>query len=68
MPDKPSTQKETIDAIWYALNGTNGSKGLVQRVEKLENRPRSRWLMVKDILLVLMPILFLLLGKGILNI
>ena len=69
MPDKPSTQKDTIDAIWYALHGVNGSIGLVQRVERLESRGRNRWLVIKDIVLIFVwPILVFLFGKGILNI
>ena len=35
MASKPSTQKETLDALWYAVIGTNGS-GLVGKTNKLE--------------------------------
>ena len=35
MAAKPTTQKETIDQLWYAVIGTNGT-GLVGRMAKLE--------------------------------
>ena len=38
MPDKPKTQKETIDQVWFGMYGVNGSVGLVGRMTKLEER------------------------------
>ena len=35
---KPLTQKETIDQTWYALYGTPGSPGLVERIAGLETK------------------------------
>lgn len=35
--DKPKTQKETIDQLWYAVIGTNGH-GLVQRMQRVETK------------------------------
>ena len=38
MPDKPKTQKETIDQVWFGLFGVNGTTGLIGRVAKIEDR------------------------------
>jgi hypothetical protein len=59
MPVKPDTQKETIDQLWYAIMGTTNGDGIVGRIERLESRPRSRWLMAKDVLLILIPVIVL---------
>jgi len=67
MAVKPDSQKDMLTQIWFAMYGTNGADGVVSRVEKLEGRPRSRALLIKDILLVAMPILFFLLGTGVLG-
>ena len=68
MAVKPDSQKDMLTQIWFAMYGTNGADGVVKRLEKLESRPRSRALFIKDILLVVMPILFFLFGKGVLGI
>lgn len=44
---KPKTQRETLDQVWYAVLGTNGD-GLIDRVTRLEERPRSQELVDKD--------------------
>ena len=58
MPVKPPTQRETIDALWYAVVGTNGD-GIQGRLRALETRPRNRWLLLKDIVLVVVPLTML---------
>ena len=35
---KPPGQKETIDQTWYALYGTPGNPGLVERIATLEDK------------------------------
>ena len=58
MPVKPETLEETVTALWYAIVGTNGD-GVQTRLKKLEDRPRSRWLMIKDVILVTVPAVML---------
>ena len=36
MADKPKTQKETLDQLWYAVIGTNGD-GCLGRMKRLED-------------------------------
>ncbi len=36
MPEKPASEKKTLDQVWYGLFGTPGSAGLVTRVENIE--------------------------------
>ena len=36
MPEKPTSEKKTLDQVWYGLFGTPGSAGLVARVENIE--------------------------------
>ncbi len=38
MPEKPKTQKETNDQIWYAIYGTNPHEGLLARMARIEDR------------------------------
>lgn len=61
--EMPAKHDAILRDVWTALWGYNGETGLVSRVEKLENRPRNRWLRVKDwavlIALVVMVISFL---------
>ena len=37
MAQKPPTQKEVLDQLWYAVIGTNGD-GLLGRMTKLEDK------------------------------
>jgi len=37
MAEKPKTQRETIDQLWYAVIGTNGD-GLIGRMAKVEKK------------------------------
>ena len=54
MPVKPDTLEETVTALWYAIVGTNGD-GVQERLKKLEARPRNRWLVAKDVILIAVP-------------
>ncbi len=38
MPEKPKTQKETTDQIWYAIYGTNPHEGILVRLARIEDR------------------------------
>ena len=37
MREKPKTQKETIDQLWYTMIGTNGD-GVIDRLARVEER------------------------------
>jgi len=65
--EKPATQREIIDQLWYCIIGTNND-GLIDRVKHLEQRPRSRWLLIKDLCLVGAVVVTLLFGEGILTV
>ena len=58
MAIKPDTLEETVTALWYAIVGTNGD-GLQARMKELECRPRNRWLVIKDVILVTVPAVML---------
>ncbi len=58
MPERPKKLEEMVIMMWYAIVGTNGD-GIQARLSKLESRPRSTWLMVKDIVLLLIPAIVL---------
>ena len=36
-PEKPATQKETIDQMWFVLIGAN-SEGIAERVRRIDDR------------------------------
>jgi len=63
--EKPKLQREVIDQLWYCIIGTNND-GIVDRVKRLEQRPRNRWLLIKDLCLVSAVVVTLLWGEGIL--
>ena len=65
--EKPQTQKEVLDSIWFAIWGMNGVKGVMKRLDDLEKRPRNRWLAVKDLVLFAIAIGGFLVGSGVLN-
>lgn len=35
--EKPSTQRETVDQLWYAIIGTNGD-GMAERLRRVESQ------------------------------
>ena len=67
MPEKPKTQKETIDLIYYGLYGTNGSIGLIERVEHIEERPKILWKIADHVITVILAFAVFLFGKGMLD-
>ncbi len=36
MPEKPASEKKTLDQVWYGLFGAPGSIGVIDRVENIE--------------------------------
>ena len=36
MPEKPASEKKTLDQVWYGLFGAPGSIGVIDRVEAIE--------------------------------
>lgn len=36
MPEKPTSEKKTLDQVWYGFYGAPGSIGLLDRVETIE--------------------------------
>ncbi len=66
MSEKPKTGRETIDQIWYALYGTNGSIGLIDRVIHLEKSPGRFFRIAKDFALLAATVLIFLFGSGVL--
>jgi hypothetical protein len=64
-PEKPKTQREMIEQMWYAIFGTNGSNGIVKRIEHLEQRPQRFWDITKDVVIIALSFLVFLLGTGI---
>ncbi len=36
MPEKPASEKKTLDQVWYGFYGAPGSIGLMDRVEAIE--------------------------------
>ncbi len=66
MSEKPKTERETVDQIWYALYGTNGSIGLIDRVIRLEKSPARFFRIAKDFALLAATVLIFLFGSGIL--
>jgi len=65
--EKPKTVEKTIDSIWIALYGMNGMPGVMNRLDKLEKRPRNNWLKVKDLVLFGIAIGGCLVGFGIIR-
>jgi Uri superfamily endonuclease len=47
--EPPENDHDVLMALWYAIVGTNG-EGVMERVKRLEERPRARWLVIKDLL------------------
>lgn len=48
--DPPENDHDALMALWHAVIGTNGS-GIMARMKRLEERPRNRALLIKDILI-----------------
>jgi len=65
MPEKPKTQREMIEQMWFAIFGTNGSDGICKRIADLEKRPRKVWDVLKDVAIIALSLLVLLFGTGI---
>ena len=63
----PRTQKEKIDYIYYALYGTEGNPGLIERVKHIEERPKVVWKIADRIVTVGLAFLVFLFGKGVLK-
>ena len=67
---KPTTVKQMVDQIWFALYGTNGSIGMVARLERLEESrrkwPYRAWQVGKTTFNLILLILVFLFGTGIL--
>ena len=38
MPEKPTSEKKTLDQVWYGFYGAPGSIGLMDRVENIERK------------------------------
>ncbi len=66
MSEKPKTAGQTLDQIWYALYGTNGSIGLIERVIHLEKGPGRFFRIAKDFALLAATVLIFLFGSGVL--
>lgn len=66
MPEKPTTVKKMVDQIWFAVYGTNGSIGIVKRLERLENRPHQIWLILHGAFTLILLGLVFLFGSGVL--
>ena len=67
MTEKPKTQKETIDFIYYGLYGTNASIGLIERVRRLEERPGILWKILDRAITIGIALAVFFLGKGVLG-
>jgi hypothetical protein len=65
MPEKPKTQGKMIEQMWFAIFGTNGSDGIVSRIEHLEKRPSRVWDTLKDVVIITLSLLVLLFGTGV---
>jgi len=47
--EPPDNDHDALMALWHAVIGTNGG-GIIERIKRIEERPRARWFVVKDIL------------------
>jgi hypothetical protein len=55
MRQPPGNDHDAIMALWFAVIGTNGN-GITSRVERLENRGRNVWLVLKDLTLIIIAL------------
>ena len=45
----PDNDHDVMMALWHAVIGSNG-EGMMERLKRLEDRPRAKWLVIKDVL------------------
>jgi len=67
MANKPNTQKEVINQIWFAIYGTNEHDGILYRLKRLESRPWSIFQALNVVALLVTTVIVLLFGTGILK-
>ncbi|KKL75525.1 hypothetical protein LCGC14_2054000 [marine sediment metagenome] len=41
MPEKPTSEKKTLDQVWYGFYGAPGSVGLMARVAAIDDRVQT---------------------------
>ena len=67
MANKPNTQKEVINQIWFAIYGMNEHDGILYRLKRLESRPWSIFQALNVVALLVTTVIVLLFGTGILK-